>query len=281
MKKHKQIIALSIASSVSLYGCGGGDDASPSEESTSYSVKAIDGYLQNAQVWLDLDNDFELDDAEPNALTGDGGIATLSIPASITNPEQYQLIAKAIKSQTINEDTGPVKMDYLMSAPAGQTNVTPLSTLVNIKLATGLAADIETATQEVADQLGISKEQVLTDFIENGYKEAAFSSKTIVASGKLPETEQALADYAEPENEAFNTALLSLTGTLKEYFTQEDYDSSNLDSLTIDSAGAISPDKDQDGIADTDDDFPDNKLEWLDTDEDGVVTMQINSQKTN
>lgn len=275
MKRNKLVIALSFVSSATLVGCGGGNggdggSTEPVGQSTSYSVKAIDGYLKKAQVWLDLNNNFQLDEGEPNELTGDGGIATLTIPASITNPEAYQLIVKSIKDQTIDEDTGPVKADYVMSAPAGQVNVTPLSTLVNIKLATGAAADIEIATQEVADQLGINIETVLSDFIEDGHQEAAFSAKAIVASGELPETEQELAAHADADEDTLNAAVIAVSETVKEHLTSDDFEPDNLDNITLDSSGELSSDTDKDGVADVDDAFPENKLEWLDYDGDNV-----------
>lgn len=272
MKKNKIVLSLSLIGSVSLYGCG--DDAdqpsTPSVQSTSYSVKAIGGYLRNAQVWLDLNGNFKLDKGEPNEITGDGGEAVLSIPDSISPPEEYQLIVKSIKNKTIDEDTGPVKTDYLMSAPAGQRNVTPFSTLVNIKLATGSTTDIETATQEVANQLGIEKEHVLSDFIAGNHQKAAFAAKAIVASGQLPKTEEALAKHAEPGNNSFSEAISEVSRTVKEYITNEDFTSESLNNVTFDSTGAISTDSDSDGVADIDDAFPENKSEWIDTDQDGV-----------
>ncbi|WP_242507178.1 hypothetical protein [Vibrio vulnificus] len=74
MNKNKIVMALGLGVSVGLLGCGGGSSSSSGgSSSNSYSVTAIDGYLQNAQVWLDLNKNFIWDANEPRATTGAGG----------------------------------------------------------------------------------------------------------------------------------------------------------------------------------------------------------------
>ncbi|MDN3685701.1 hypothetical protein QW180_27495 [Vibrio sinaloensis] len=96
-------MALGLTASVGLVGCGGGSgsDSSTSDNtgsSTSYSVTAIDGYLKGAQVWLDLNRNFQLDANEPTATSGDGGKASLNVDG-IDNPEQYPVVVRAIKGK--------------------------------------------------------------------------------------------------------------------------------------------------------------------------------------
>ena len=62
-RKYLKLSALSLT--VALAGCGGGSDGSangqtgPAGSTTSkLNVTAIDGYLRNARVWLDLNNNF-------------------------------------------------------------------------------------------------------------------------------------------------------------------------------------------------------------------------------
>lgn len=146
MQRNKITLALGLV----LVGCGGDDGGSPPPVSPSepttpqsevYSVTAIDGYLQNAQVWLDLNSNFLLDAGEPQARSKEGGVANLDV-TDIDNPEQYSVIVQAIAGETVDEDTISdsqpngvvVNTGYVMSAPAGETDVTPLSTLVHVIL---------------------------------------------------------------------------------------------------------------------------------------------------
>ena len=66
-------------------------------------VRAIDGYLQGAKVWLDVNSNSLLDDGEPNALTKAGGIATLDVTALGTKSGEYPLMVEVIAGQTIDE----------------------------------------------------------------------------------------------------------------------------------------------------------------------------------
>ena len=76
MKLNSFLLTLGI---ISLTGCGGSGGSGGNSDSSTYSVKAIDGYLRHAQVWLDVDGDSQLDDDEPSEMTGEGGLAKLNL----------------------------------------------------------------------------------------------------------------------------------------------------------------------------------------------------------
>lgn len=65
MKKKLLVVALGLSSSMMLGGCGGGSDdnsgsaaaAAPTATPVFYNAKIIDGYLKNAEVWLDVNGD--------------------------------------------------------------------------------------------------------------------------------------------------------------------------------------------------------------------------------
>lgn len=110
MKIKTSVMALGLTSSLALFGCNENSELVESStetdtgtEATSYSVKAIDGYLRGALVWLDINGNHKLDDGEPNATTGEGGTATLDT-TGITSPESYPLVVKSIANETIDED---------------------------------------------------------------------------------------------------------------------------------------------------------------------------------
>lgn len=286
MRKKLLVVALGFTSSMGLVGCN--DDSSsttsstvnpntPTTPKTTYSVTAIDGYLKNAHVWLDLDGDFQLDEGEPSAITGDGGKADLNV-TGISNPENYSVIVRSIKGKTLDEDTGnTVAADYVMSAPAGEQHVTPLSTLVHVRLETNDTLTKEQAVAEVATELGIDDKDVLGDFIEEKRTEAAFGARNLVSAGILPETP------AELKNEADENApgtLISKATTAnttiktfveqKKQEAQQNGEELDLRNQLMDSEGNIVSDNDADGVPNTDDFAPDDPKEWLDSDNDNI-----------
>ena len=272
MKLNKISLALGLASAVVLSGCGGGSSSSSdsgSSGSSTYSVKAIDGYLKGALVWLDIDGDFVLDDNEPSATSGDGGVANLDV-SNVSNPGQYAVVVKAIPGQTIDEDNGPVSTGYVMSAPAGETNVTPLSTLVHVTLKQTTDDDateeeIEQAKQDAVDKiaadLGIDPDDVLGDFIEEDLDDAAFAAETLVEQDVLPDDEEDLGDAAEGTDDTLLESANTVSSSIK---TVNDTDPEDYDTIDLDT------DTDGDGVPDLLDAFDDDPNEQYDLDGDGT-----------
>lgn len=228
MKVNKIVLAFGVAGLVNLTGCSDSDSAgatttptpSPAPATTTYSVKAIDGYLRNAKVWLDVDGDFIHDEDEPSAMSGDGGVASLDV-TEFSNYESFQLVVQAIQGETIDEDhpNQPVSTNFVMSAPAGEVEITPLSSLVNILmhkhpdiLAAGDQQSIaelkQASCRSVADMLGIDEEAVLSDFNDpaNSNPKAAYAAQAIVQSERiLPKEPQQLAEIIKDvESETSN-----------------------------------------------------------------------------
>ena len=272
MKKNPLTIVLGLTASVGLVGCfddSDSDSSSGSTSSTSYSVTAIDGYLNGAQVWLDLNANFQLDSNEPSATTGEGGKASLDI-TGIANPETYPLVVRSIKGQTIDEDTGnTVASDYVMSAPAGEQEVTPLSTLVHVQLESGQASSKEEAITNVAQEMGLDAGEVLGDYKEKNNEKAAFGARSLVASGKLPESPEEL-ETAAKDDDGSNDLLAAISivnSKIKEIVEDNEAD---LDSIVFNKSGVADKDTDKDGVADADDAFPNDGTEWLDSDNDNI-----------
>ncbi|MCG6271802.1 hypothetical protein K6U70_06280 [Vibrio vulnificus] len=284
MNKNKIVVALGLGVSVGLLGCGGGSSSSSGgSSSNSYSVTAIDGYLQNAQVWLDLNKNFVWDANEPRATTGAGGVATLDV-TGITNPESFPVVVKAIKGETIDEDTGnTITTDYVMSAPAGEQDVTPLSTMVHVLLERDETLTKDEAIQTVATQLGIETDDVLGDYIEDNDVEAAFGAKTLVSSGVLPETPEELATEADEDETAesnFLTEAEDVNTATAQHIEDEKAALGEGEELNLeDDIGVVDPvtgevtfetDTDGDGVADSQDWAPSDPEEWLDSDGDDI-----------
>ncbi|WP_136484891.1 hypothetical protein [Vibrio sp. H11] len=269
MRMKTSVMALGLFSSLTLYGCGSDND-SPAAASSTYSVKAIDGYLRGALVWLDLDQDFQLDDNEPSATSQSGGVAELDV-SGITNPEDYPVVVQAIRGETVDEDTGnTVSNDFTLSAPPGTAQVTPLSTLVHIEVTSGSSADVASAQTKIANQLGISEQDTLSDYKASGSSGAAFAARSLVSSGSMPQTPQdlnAAATDNDGSNELLDNAVIVAVVIKAEV---ESKSPEQLDSTYINSDGAVDTDSDGDGVADSDDAFPDDATEWADSDNDDI-----------
>ncbi len=220
-KKTQIAIALGVAYTSLLTGCNesSSSDSGQTATQSTYTVKAIDGYLRNATVWLDLDGDYQLDSNEPSATSGEGGVANLDVEG-IDNPGRYNVVVQAT-TDTVDEDTiteaapegKPVEAPYMMSAPAGTATVTPLTTKVNLvlekKKAQAQSSDSNTeltdeqvealkeaAVHEVAGD-NLDPELIMGDYVADKETDAdaarlAYEAKVLVESNQLPETPEAL-----------------------------------------------------------------------------------------
>ncbi|MGR5259866.1 hypothetical protein ACPV5Q_07805 [Vibrio astriarenae] len=308
MRVNRIAVALGLTSAIVMVGCDGGSSSSstnPSPTSTTYSVKAIDGYLRNAKVWLDINRDFLHDEGtEPSAVTGEGGVADLDV-SGIENYQDYQLVVHAIAGETIDEDTideanptGQVMQgSMVLSAPAGESNITPLSSFVNLLINKKPNAldDPEQreqlkqqAVNEAANQLGLNPDTLLDDYLEEGEEDAkaAFAAQSIVQSEQvLPETPEEMADLAQDVQSAGESASedvpeLKIAEAINEQIKQVVESTAEEDLATTPppveppSDDTPSADDDADGVPNHLDEFPNKSNEWLDSDDDGMGNNQ-------
>ncbi len=266
MKLNQISLALGLAGVVVLSGC---NDSSSSSSTAPYSVTAIDGYLNGAEVWLDLNRDFVLDANEPSATSGEGGVANLDV-TDVDNPSQYPVVVRTIPGETVDETEGPVTTAYVMSAPAGETDVTPLSTLVHVILKQTTSDDAteeeieaakEAAVAEVAADLGIEEDAVLGDFFEEGNPDAAFAAEVIVKEEVLPDNGADLNNAAEGTDDTLLQEADRTSSAVKSVNEQVDPDYDNID---------LDTDSDSDGVTDVLDAFPNDAAEQYDLDGDGT-----------
>lgn len=138
-----------------LVGCGGGG-----VNGVAVTGKVIDGYLNGAQVCLDVNDNKSCDANEPTTISGAGGAFKLNPPSNL-DLATVRLIAN-VPATAIDEDTGTaVGTAYQMTAPANLAYVTPLTTLaLSFKDQGGTWAQ---AIQSVKNGLGISDSQFKVD----------------------------------------------------------------------------------------------------------------------
>ncbi|BFL85161.1 hypothetical protein LFREDSHE_36110 [Shewanella baltica] len=155
-----------MASAIALVlsGCGGSDDTQVAEQ--TFQVKAIDGYLSNAEIWV--------------GDTCSTKVAVTSADGTAELPVKYQdqkLCVKAVVNQTMDSSRGIVTNNFELQAPAGSEVISPMTDLVVAQLAANSGMTVEVAQQAVVTKfgaLGANADVLFGDYIA----EAAKGSKT-------------------------------------------------------------------------------------------------------
>lgn len=191
----KSWLAASIITA--LAGCGGGDSSSdsttPPETKTTLQIRAIDGVLQGALVWVDLNGNSLRDAAEPFAKSDSEGRALFTLEPGQLSANVY---VETILGETVDLERGPVDTAFTMVAPAGSGSsgtvriVSPLTTLLYLE--TLKYNDPVQAREVLAQRLGISSTMLDADFVALGDGRALFIAKVIADA--LPASLPAEAD---------------------------------------------------------------------------------------
>lgn len=116
MKFVKSALTLSIVSV--LAACGGSDDDSGTSSVNSYALqgKVVDGYIYQALVWIDTNQNGVRDSNDPQAKSGLDGSYTLEL----SEEQQNKLVGLPILAEITNEsvdvgDTPPATESELQS----------------------------------------------------------------------------------------------------------------------------------------------------------------------
>tara|TARA_Y100001956_G_scaffold62595_2_gene62692 strand:- start:533 stop:1906 length:1374 start_codon:yes stop_codon:yes gene_type:complete len=157
--KHTIKMSVALLTSLILLGCGGGGGSSssggttPTPTPSSVTVKAIDGYLVDAEVWVDANDNLIVDDGDRYiGLTNESG--ELEIPEGDL---AHAIIVKAIAGQTYDQDTGGrLSRTYEMVSVEGNNHITPFSTIARVN---GTTLDV------VAADLGYDAELLADDYV--------------------------------------------------------------------------------------------------------------------
>ena len=150
---------------LSACGGGGGGDSSGTTKTadegstsvvTTLTGTVADGYLRDARVFLDRNNNHVYDNGEPTAQSAAGGVYSLDV-----NPgdgDLYPVVAQVVAGQTVDEDTGsPVVNSYLLeSSPGHWQFVSPLTTLVQLERDKNPSFSQQQAEISVRSQLGVA-----------------------------------------------------------------------------------------------------------------------------
>ncbi|MCW8331260.1 pullulanase-type alpha-1,6-glucosidase [Photobacterium sp. SDRW27] len=271
MKTKLTKLALATMSISLLYGCNDDSTAiadSHAQRPTNINVQAIDGYLRNAKIWLDVNKNYKLDPNEPFATTAKEGKAVLDLSKFSDDPALYPLVTQVIEGVSIDEDNPTIKVakSYMMAAPKGYTRVTPVTTLVALKMADGKSE--EQAIAEVQQVLSQPDLDPAIDYIAAEKELVASSAKALVQI--LPQ------QLGNSEQSTQLSELEAAAGLLGEEITEQLNNGQEPDlskkTLVVDEKGQlkVADDGDGDGVADSIDAFPDDKTESRDLDGDGI-----------
>ncbi|GLS91246.1 hypothetical protein GCM10007916_23150 [Psychromonas marina] len=153
MTFNKKLLSVLIAATLS--GCGGSSESPEIPTTTTLSGKVADGYLSGANVCLDVNENKVCDVDEPSATSMAGGVFNIE-DISQSDIDTYPLVVEIIKNVTVDEDNPGVAVSksYSLSAPAGFTFISPLTTMIQNEIEKGIAA-IQ-AEINVQQQLGTS-----------------------------------------------------------------------------------------------------------------------------
>lgn len=157
---NKNLLALTITAS--LVGCGGGSGGDNNGGSGDNGGQTLSGkagseyYLENALVCLDTNKDEKCDTEE--ILTGGSGdwkfsnatAARILLRTTLGSTDGFESIPQT------TEGGYAVDPVFKLTAPAGYTFVSPISTMVDFRVISGLNKTIEEAELAIASALGIN-----------------------------------------------------------------------------------------------------------------------------
>lgn len=160
--KKMSLLAASVA--IALTGCGGGSGSdNTSTAQSGLEITAIDGYLKNAAVWVDTNENLVLDTGEDTKLdvvTNEYGKFTL--------PEEYKsqtVFIQAFAGQTEDTTRGIVTETFSLASTSGSSVVNPMTNMVVSKVVKQLASD---PTLDVVAAKKAAKEEVVAKLTQSG-----------------------------------------------------------------------------------------------------------------
>jgi len=187
MINKKTCLAVSIA--LALTACGGSSDGSSGEANAT--LTAIDGYLANAELWVDTNDNLTLDNGDTKLAenSDDNGQFTLT-----AEQQGHAVFVKAIAGETIDSVRGVVSTDFELSAPAGSSVANPMTNMVIQQLAanpTLSQADAEEAVMKSIQDSGLtaSRDLIFGDYLADTTDQQA-QALNIIAESLVDNTDQ-------------------------------------------------------------------------------------------
>ncbi|MCW8329483.1 hypothetical protein MD588_11775 [Photobacterium sp. SDRW27] len=155
------VLAASLAAAITLSGCGGSDNTGSGSDNNgsgnnnlqTNTIKVIDGYLSQAEVCVDRNENSVCDASELlDTVTNTSGEITISDADT-----KFPLIARAIAGKTTDSDkAGTLGNSYELIAKAGSKVVTPFTTMASVQ---------DMTLDELAAELNLPSEVISGDYV--------------------------------------------------------------------------------------------------------------------
>lgn len=152
--KKQALAVLGIISALVVAGCGSGGGMATGTSTVSGVV--ADGYLRGAEVFMDVNGNYQWDAGEPKTVTVQGGAYKLGVAPGLVG--KYPVVVRAIAGQTVDEDrpASPIANSYVLCSPATNTAfISPMSTLIQQKLAGNPGMTMADAMAQLRNQLNL------------------------------------------------------------------------------------------------------------------------------
>lgn len=178
----KHIVSFLLLPSI-LLGCGGGEGGGDalSKASSFFTLKVIDGYLEGAVIYADINDDKMITIQDDLRLGVTNANGELKIDDKY---KKYNLIAEVVAGQTKDSDSNDyVTESYEMSTPASSDLITPY---------THLSLQLNKDMTTLSNELNLDEHVVKGDFValknDPAYTEQASKAHAIarVAVAELP-----------------------------------------------------------------------------------------------
>ncbi len=158
-------------------------------------ITAIDGYLQNAEVWIDTNDTSKLDNGDTKLSEKTDASGKFTLPAEYKG---HSVFIKAIAGKTIDSSRGLISENFELATTSGSTVINPMTSMVVNLLATDSTLTQEEAEANVINSvtgsgLAASKELIFGDYIADDSKEAKALNvigETLVDNAELPVEKQ-------------------------------------------------------------------------------------------
>ncbi|MGR5145324.1 hypothetical protein ACQKP8_02100 [Photobacterium alginatilyticum] len=216
----KTSFALTVIASSLLIGCNGSGsdsklDSKPGNSAASSAISgvALDGYLKNAKVCLDLNHNLMCDESDGEVVWSDsqGAYSLARTDADLT---QYNILVEAIANKTVDMDfpQSPVQEGFALSAPATlPAVVSPLTTLTAV-VANQQGIDFKAARDMLAISLGIDSQRLTSDFLAGTHaQDKQLHAFAQGLTSLMQEAEKAAASDGVAQNDARSGSRVKLT----------------------------------------------------------------------
>lgn len=130
--KKNLLAAAVLGSAIAITGCSNDGAYVPGEAQGEVAGVAYDGYLNNASVCVDVNQNALCDAGEPSAASGAGGLWRIIDLTRVQ--DRLPLVLRATQGVTIDEDFGtPISRSFTYLAPENSQTISAFSTIVQVE----------------------------------------------------------------------------------------------------------------------------------------------------